>query len=115
MRTYGRVTNPLTGVKTWQVVTTDANGFNDAVYLTTLIQVLLLNPGESPFYANYGIPAQQSLIQQFFPDFYVNRTQQQFAQFFGSLIVSKQESPDPYYTVNVITKAGSKQILQVPY
>jgi hypothetical protein len=43
-------------------VTTDANGYNDAVYLTTLSQVLKLNLGESPFYANYGIPQYQSVL-----------------------------------------------------
>ena len=40
MRTYGRVgqVNGIGG--TWVVIETDANGFNDNVYLTTLAQVL---------------------------------------------------------------------------
>lgn len=50
MRTFGRTTNILTGVKTWVEIDTDSAGFNDAVWLTTLVQVLKLNLGESPFF-----------------------------------------------------------------
>ena len=84
MRTYGRVQNS----KTWTVVHTDENGMDDAVYITTLCQALKLNLNESPFYANYGIPAQQSVITQVFPNFYALATQAQFAQFFSSLLVT---------------------------
>ena len=35
MRTYGRNYNP-DGTYTWVEVSTDANGYNDDVYLTTL-------------------------------------------------------------------------------
>ena len=105
MRTWGRVN----GV--WTEVTTDANGYNDAVYVTTLAQVLKLGLGESPFFANYGIPAEQSVISQIQPDYYVMRTQQQFAQFFGTLIISKQAQlpnrPDPTYSLQVTTKQGA--------
>ena len=55
MRTYGRV-YAEDGSYTWVEVSTDANGFDDMVMLTTLAQVLKLNLGESPFYANFGIP-----------------------------------------------------------
>ena len=102
MRTYGRVA----GV--WTEVDTDANGNSEYVLITTLIQVLKLNLGESPFYANYGIPAQQSVIQQIFPDFYVNVTQQQFAGFFASLSISKVPSTTPTYNVNLTTTQGTK-------
>src|SRR5690242_18433303 len=100
MRIYGRITNP-DGSKAWVKVSTDANGSSDMVYLTNLAQVLLLNLGESPFYANYGIPAHPSVVSQVFPDFYVAYTQQKFAQYFASLLVSKQPLPDPTYTINV--------------
>lgn len=119
MRTYGRVTN-ADGSKTWVEVDTDVNGYDDAVWLTTLIQVLKLNLNESPFFGNYGIPAQQSVIQQVFPDFYVAKTQQQFAQYFASLIVSKQNvatsqgQPVPTYNINVVTNYGAKISAQVP-
>lgn len=107
MRTYGRITN-ADGTKTWVEVQTDANGYNDYVMITTLAQVLLLNLGESPFYANYGIPAKPSVVQQVFPDFYVARTQQQFAPNFASLIVTKLNSPTPTYDINVTTNQGVK-------
>ncbi len=107
MRTYGRIKN-IDGTYTWQVVQTAPNGDNSAVWLTTLIQCLKLILGESPFYANYGIPAIQSVIQQLFPDFYVTQTQTQFAQYFASLIISKQPSATPTYLVNIITKQGAK-------
>ena len=113
MRTYGRTTNE-DGTKTWVVVETDANGFNDEVWLTTLIQCLLLNLGESPFYANYGIPAQQSLITQVMPDYYVLQTQSQFAPYFASLQVAKLDAANPTYQINVITNAGAKVNEEVP-
>lgn len=114
MRTYGRITDPLTKVKTWVVITTDKNGDNDLVYLTTLIQTLKLNLNESPFYSNYGIPAEASVLQQIFPDYYVAMTQSQYAQFFASLIITKVPSPTPVYRVNVVTKRGVKLELSVP-
>lgn len=112
MRTYGRV--KVGDALEWREVTTDANGFNDQVYLTTLAQVLLLNRGESPFYSDYGIPAQQSVIQQVFPDYYVTLTQQQFAGFFAALTVSKVNDPTPHYQINVTTHAGVKLDPKVP-
>ncbi len=113
LRTWGR-TYDAYGVPTWVEVTTDDNGYNDAVWLTTLIQCLKLSIGESPFYANHGIPAQRSIIQQIFPDFYVTQTQAQFAQYFASLIISKvPDRQDPTYQVNVVTHQGSKIALEI--
>jgi hypothetical protein len=118
MRTYGRTVDVLTGKKTWWVVTTDTNGFNDGVYLTTLAQVCKLNLGESPFFANYGIPAHPSVVRQIYPDFYMVRTQQQFAPYFASLIMtpapiaqgaadSDDGRPVPAYNIQVLTNFGS--------
>lgn len=113
MRTYGRITN-ADGSRTWTVVETDANGNNDLVYLTTLCQVLLLNLGESPFYATYGLPAQQSILQQVLPDLYVALTQQIFAPYFASLLITKTATvPVPTYTVNVTTHSGVKAVAQI--
>lgn len=106
MRTYGRIQNP-DGSMSWVVVSTDANGYNDMVYVTTLCQVLLLNLNESPFYASYGIPAQQSALQQVLPDYYVGLTQQTFAQYFASLRVSRQSANPPTYAVTVVTHQGA--------
>lgn len=106
MRIWGRTTDDL-GNKTWTVVTTDPNGLNDAVYVTNLIQVLKLNLGESPFFANSGIPAQRSVMTQIFPDFYTYQTQTQFAQFFVSLTVQKVPSTTPTYNITAVTHSGA--------
>jgi hypothetical protein len=124
MRTYGRVyalnrdgtkVKPQpAGFPYWTEITTDANGFNDPVFLTTLCQVLLLNLGESPFYADYGIPDQQTIVQQVQPDFYVTRTQSQFAKYFAALLLQKTGSNPPSYRLYVTTNQGARVVLQVP-
>lgn len=111
MRTYGRVYDEF-GDAFWVVVQTDSNGNNDAVYLTALAQCLKLNLGESPFWANLGIPAHTSIIQQIAPDFYIQQIQRFFAPFFVSLIITKNpptpSNPTPTYTANVLTHSGAK-------
>jgi hypothetical protein len=102
VRTWGRIGN--TGQ--WHEITTDVNGYNDAVWITTLAQVLLLNRGESPFFGNYGIPAEQSVITQLFPDWYVAETQGQFAGYFAALSVRKIPEPYPRYEFDVTTNQG---------
>ncbi len=113
MRVYGRTTDEL-GNKSWVVIQTDSAGNNEYVYVTALVQVLKLNLGESPFYANYGIPARPAILQQVAPDYYVNRTQQQFAQFFASLIIAKVADFPPTYRVDILTNQGIKLTFQVP-
>lgn len=114
MRTYGRVTDEY-GKTTWKVVTTDAAGFNDYVWVTTLIQCLKLNLGESPFWANYGIPAHASIVQQIYPDYYVTLTQQQFAPHFASLLLSKVPNQGkPVYRINATTNQGVKVAADIP-
>lgn len=113
MRTWGRV-YAQDGTPSWVEVTTDPSGFDDGVWLLTLIQCLKLNLGESPFYANYGIPAKPAVVQQVFPDFYVALTQQQFAPRFANLSIAKQNLPTPTYRVNVTTHQGYKLDATVP-
>lgn len=79
MRTYGR-----NSLNVW-VEIDDPN----YVQLATLAQTLRLQTGESPFFANYGIPANQSVLTQIPPDAAVARTQTQFAPFFASLAVNR--------------------------
>ena len=98
----------------WSEVTTDANGMNDAVWLTTLAQVLQLGLNESPMFGSYGIPAQQSVVTQVFPDYYVTLTQQNFSQFFLALLVSKVPSPDPTYNINATANPGAILANPVP-
>ena len=103
----------------WTEVTTDPNtGLNDLVYVTTLCQTLLLNLGESPFYANYGIPAVPTIVTQVWPDYYVSYTQQNFASYFASLIVSRvQGATSPAYNVQITTHQGQKlnPLVPIPY
>jgi hypothetical protein len=110
----------LSGAKTWWVVTTDNDGFNDSVWLTTLAQVCKLNLGESPFFADYGIPAHPSVLSQVYPDYYMARIQQQFASHFASLLMlplpitqGSADSddggrPSPRYYISVLTNYGSR-------
>lgn len=103
------------GSQSWVEVSTDPNtGDNSIVYLVALIQCLQLNLGESPFWANYGIPAQQSVLQQILPDYYVALTQQQFAGYFASLRIARIPGPDPVYRVNVTTNQGVNLSEDVP-
>ena len=107
MRTYGRQYNE-DGTYTWVTIVTDANGYNDDVYLTTLAQVLALNLGESPFYANYGIPKYQTVTTQVFPDFYAMMTQTQFSPYFASLAIRRVPgSFPPEYNVNAVAHSGA--------
>jgi hypothetical protein len=108
IHTYGRVTDPKSGAKWWVEVQPDANGNADSVYLTALIQTLKLNLGESPFFANWGIPAHQSVVTQVFPDYYVMLTQQRYSPRFMSLIVNRQPVPTPTYDVSVQFKSGAR-------
>lgn len=113
MRTYGRIPNGMGGL-TWVEVQTDEKGFDDGVWLTTLAQTLKLNLGESPFFANYGIPAHQSVMTQIFPDYYIAYTQQRYSQYFASLIVAKLPLPTPNYNITVTTQAGYHLNYSVP-
>ena len=93
---------------TWVEITTDSNGYNDSVYLTTLAQCLKLNLGESPFYANYGIPQYQSVMTQVFPDYYTMQTQTQFAPNFASLVITRVPNAfPPVYNVTAVTHNGA--------
>lgn len=108
MRTYGRISNE-DGSKTWVVVQTDpATGSNGWVYLTALCQVLLGVRGESPFYAQSGLASVQSVLQQIAPDYSAQQTQQQFAQYFASLQISRDpDAAEPTYQVDVTMLDGT--------
>ena|SRR5215472_16523694 len=121
LRVWGRTRNVLTGKKTWVEVTTDANGMNDAVYLTNLAQVCKLNLSESPFFASWGIPAHPSVESQLPPDFYIALTQKRFASRFMLLTVARQQDaidetgrPAPYYRFVAISQLGATLIADVP-
>lgn len=107
MRTWGRVTDE-NGNKKWVAVESDASGDFSYGWLTTLIQTLKLGLGESPFYAQYGIPAQQCIVQQIYPNYYVNMVQQQFAGYFASLSITRVDgAANPTYDVDVVFFNGA--------
>lgn len=111
MRVWGRV-GQVNGVGgTWTLVETDANGFNQNVYFTALIQGLRLGLGESPFYANVGIPAQQSVITGIPPDYYVMNMQTLYSPYFASLMITRLVSSSPLYRVSAVALNGA--ILEV--
>ena len=101
MRTWGRVD----GV--WTVVETTSDGDPTPVWITTLIQTLKLEKGESPFYSQYGIAARQSIVSQIAPDYSVNMIQQQFSQYFASLSIQRVSgTDDPTYAISAVTLRG---------
>ncbi|MBP2171015.1 hypothetical protein J2125_004207 [Erwinia toletana] len=107
MRTWGRITDEH-GQAKWIAVEADEKGDFSWGWLTTLIQTLKLSLGESPFYAQYGMPTQQSIVTQIHPDYYVNITQQQFAGYFASLSISKTEGADrPTYEIQAVFLNGA--------
>ncbi|MFM0503974.1 hypothetical protein [Paraburkholderia caffeinilytica] len=107
MRAWGRTYNK-DGTYQWVAASTQANGLNDAFYITALAQCLKLNLGESPIYANSGIPQIQTIATQTFPDFYMFRIQQQYAQYFASLTISRVPGTiPPQYNVRAVTHSGA--------
>jgi len=99
MRSYG--IDPQTG--NWTTITDPSY-----IYLATVAQTLRLNLGESPFYGNYGIPAQQSVINQIAPNLAVNNTQNQYAPYFASLTITSQtNTPQPTYAISAVFQNGT--------
>lgn len=109
---------PPTGTQTpvWIEISTDANGHNDFVWLTTLCQCLLLNLAEDPFFSNFGIPFIPSVQQGVAPDFYVAQMQLAFAPYFASLKIQRaaDANGDPVYNISVLTNQGVTLNASVP-
>lgn len=107
MRAWGRTYNE-DGTYQWVQVSTDTNGLNDAFYITALAQCIKLNLSESPMYATSGIPQYQTIMAQTFPDYYVMRIQQQYAQYFASLTINRVVgSSPPQYSIRAVTHSGA--------
>jgi hypothetical protein len=113
MRVYARSRN-ADGTKSWVVVETAINGDNSMVSLVALCQVLLLNKNESPFFGSFGIAARQAVQQQVAPDYDITRIQNQYAQYFASLIIAKASSNPPVYNISVITLYGARLAFALP-
>lgn len=100
----------------WVEVVTDTNGYNDAVWLTTLAQILMMNPGESPMFGNYGVPSQQAVVTQIPPDINVMLMQQVFSVYFLSLLVARMTDSlgNPEYKINATANPGAILLNPVP-
>jgi hypothetical protein len=73
-----------------------------------LAQTLALSLNESPFYANYGIPARDSVATQVPPDMYVAITQSQYAPYFASLVVQPDFNDiTPTYVIKAVFLDGT--------
>lgn len=105
---------------TWVKVETDPSGYNDAVYLSAFAQALQLQPQESPFYAEYGIPSIQAVHSNVTPDMNVYFMQQKYAPNFISLQVIPSHTQgtngtiNPVYNVTAITHTGSVLSAVIP-
>ena len=97
MRTWGRNANG-----DWIKITE-----TNYIWLATLAQTLRLQQGESPFYANYGIPAHDSVMSQIAPDAAMARTQSQFAPYFATLTITKETTTAPTYNISAMFKNGT--------
>ena len=98
MRTYGKNANGQ-----WVEVLETSY-----IWLATLAQTLRLNEKESPFYANYGIPAHDSVMSQVAPTIAINRTQSQYAPYFANLSVTKNElATQPTYNISAVFQDGT--------
>lgn len=119
MHTWGRVQN-TDGSYSWVRVETEDNGSNDLVYLTSLLQEIKLQKGESPFFADRGIGAKDSVMSQLWPDYDVVLIQQRYSSYFASLVITKTAgtpdggSIDPTYQVSVITNYGTSITAKIP-
>lgn len=118
MRVWGRQVNSDLSY-TWVEVETDANGYNDEAMLTAFCQVLQLQPGESPFYSQYGVPSIQAVQNQVFPTANVYFMQKLYSPNFVALSVSPTSSTDsnksvyPVYNVTAVANSGAILTRQV--
>lgn len=129
MRIWGRLPpDPVTGKRKWVVVESDKDT-GDFSYgrVTELAQTLLLNLNECPMAGDYGIPAQDSIISQSYPDYYVRLTESRFAQYFTSLVITRRLDGDdgapatsssgrPVYLVDIVLLDGTPvRFESIPY
>lgn len=115
-RVWARTAPDEYGNQTWVCVTPDPQtGNTDLLYFAALAQCLRLNLGESPFYADYGIPARQSVATQIPPDFFIARIQSRYSQFFASLVISRgptiQQNRRPVVVYNCYALCHSGLVL----
>ena len=114
MRVWGRSYNS-DGTYQWVQVSTAANGDNSMVYFTWLCQVIQGNLGEDPIFSNWGIPAQQAVVTETPPDYWLQKIQQRFAPYFASLMVARiPGTENPTYKVIATCPNGAVLDATIP-
>lgn len=94
----------------WYEVNTDANGFDDDVWLTTMAQVVASQLNESPFFPNYGLPSIESVTSRTHPDYWVSKVKSQFSKYFTAISIVKTvdiTTNTPTYNIDVLKLDGS--------
>lgn len=94
------------GTRKWIEVTG-----NQAI-IAWLQNVLLLQLGEEPFYADWGIPVTQTLANRYWPDYYLNLIQQRFADQVSFIKITPERSDndpgtEPLYSISIIFNDGT--------
>lgn len=96
MITYARDDNGV-----WRQITDD-----EEAAIETLVNCLKLGLGESPFYANYGIPFFDAIETQVEPSVYVNRLREKFLGWFASIEIKIIDTAS--YEIDVMTIKGKR-------
>lgn len=103
MRVWTRQHQP-DGTQQWKSVD------NKQASIAWLQNALLLQLGESHFWADWGLPVTQNIVTQIWPDYYVNLTQNRFSDYFASLRIthdSTSTEDNPVYQVAAIFPDGT--------
>lgn len=103
MRIWTRQHQP-DGTRRWVAV--DRN----QATIAWLQNALLLQLGESPFWADWGIPVNKTLVSRIWPDYYMTLTQERFADYFASLTITQDPNPaddNPTYRITALFPDGT--------
>jgi hypothetical protein len=72
--------------------------------VTIVKHELQLRVGESPFFADAGIPAEDSIITQQEPDYFVNQVKARYQSKFNRFDISKISGNPLVYNIALTTK-----------
>lgn len=103
MRVWTRV-RQSDGTRRWQAVD------GDQANIAWLQNALLLQLGEAPFNAEWGLPIRDTLVTQVWPDYYVNLTKQRFRDTFPMLQITRERNgkqADLGYSVRALLNDGT--------
>ena len=76
------------------------------IWVTIVKHELMLRVGESPFFALNGIAAEDSIITQQEPDYYVNQVKSNYQSHFKSFVITKISGQPLVYNIALTTLSG---------